>query len=88
MKKIIQRSCIGCDTKKEKKDLIRIVRQKEGKIVVDKTGKLSGRGAYICGDSNCLERIRKTNKLERVLDTKIPEEIYEEIRGVIVEQRN
>ena len=88
MKKIIQRSCIGCDTKKEKKDLIRIVRQKEGKIVVDKTGKLSGRGAYICEDSNCLERIRKTNKLERVLDTKIPEEIYEEIRGVIVEQRN
>lgn len=85
MKKIVQRTCIGCNSKKEKKDLIRIVKQEE-KIVVDKTGKLCGRGAYICGDKDCFEKMKKTNKLERALETKIPEEVYEELRGVILEQ--
>lgn len=86
MKKIVQRSCIGCNVKKDKKDLIRIVKSKEEKIQVDKTGKLSGRGAYICGDKECLEKIIKTNKLERALEGKIPEEIYVELRGVVLEQ--
>lgn len=86
MKKIVQRSCIGCNIKKEKKDLLRIVKQKEGNVVIDKTGKLSGRGAYICGDKECFEKIKKANKLERALETKIPDEIYEELRGVMLEQ--
>ena len=86
MKKIVQRSCIGCNVKKDKKELIRIVKQQDGTIAVDKTGKLSGRGAYICGDKECLEKIIKTNKLERIVETKIPDEIYEELRGVVFEQ--
>ena len=47
---------------------------------------ISGRGAYICGDKECLEKIIKTNKLERIVETKIPDEIYEELRGVVFEQ--
>ena len=78
-----QRTCMGCNLKKDKKDLIRIVKNKENEINVDKTGKLQGRGAYICKDEKCLEKAKKTKRLDRVLEMKIPEEIYEKLRGVI-----
>lgn len=81
MKKIIQRSCIGCGIKKDKSELIRIVKPKFGEIVIDKTGKIPGRGAYICGNAECLEKIIKTNKLEKVFETNLPEKIYEELKG-------
>ena len=55
MKKIVQRMCMGCNNKKDKKDLIRIVLSKNGEITIDKTGKLEGRGAYICDNIDCLE---------------------------------
>ena len=71
---------------KNKKDLIRIVKNKEGIISVDRTGKANGRGAYICDNIECLEKAIKTKKLERVFDTKISEEIYDELRGVIVDK--
>ena len=80
MKKIPQRTCIGCKTKKEKRELIRIVRNKEGMIAVDKTGKMQGRGAYLCDKIECLEKAIKTKSLERALDVKIEEEIYEKIK--------
>lgn len=86
MKKIVQRMCMGCNTKKEKRDLIRIVMNKEGEISIDKTGKLSGRGAYICDDINCLEKVIKTKRLERIFETKIDEEIYKNLRGVIIDK--
>ena len=76
MKKIVQRMCMGCNTKKDKRDLIRIVMSKEGNVSIDKTGKLSGRGAYICDSIDCLEKLIKTKRLERVFETKIDEEIY------------
>ena len=78
-----QRTCMGCNFKKDKKDLIRIVKNKENEINVDKTGKLQGRGAYICKDEKCLEKAKKTKRLDRVLEMKIPDEIYEKLRGVI-----
>ena len=56
MKSIPQRTCIGCNTKKDKKDLIRIVKNKNNEISVDKIGKAEGRGAYICDNANCLEK--------------------------------
>ncbi len=87
MKKIVQRSCIGCNTKKDKRELIRIVKPKDGEVVVDKTGKLPGRGAYICGEKDCFEKIIKSKKLNHVLEANIPDEIYEELRGVIFGQR-
>ncbi len=85
MKKIVQRTCIGCGKKTEKTDLIRIVKHKTGSISIDKTGKSEGRGAYICGDKECLEKIIKTNKLGRTFECEIPEEIYEELRGANIE---
>lgn len=86
MKKIVQRTCMGCNTKKDKRDLIRIVFNKEGTISIDKTGKLSGRGAYICDNIDCLEKVIKTKRLERVFETKIDEEIYKNLRGVIIDK--
>lgn len=66
-----QRSCTGCNLKKDKKDLIRIVKDQTGKICVDKTGKAPGRGAYLCNSTECLEKAQKTKRLERALDTAI-----------------
>lgn len=86
MKKIVQRMCMGCNTKKDKKELIRIVMNKEGNISIDKTGKLSGRGAYICDNVECLEKIIKSKRLERIFETKIDEEIYKNLRGVIIDK--
>lgn len=86
MKKVVQRMCMGCNTKKDKSDLIRIVMNKEGNISIDKTGKLSGRGAYICDNTDCLEKVIKSKRLERVFDTKIDEEIYKNLRGVIIDK--
>ncbi len=86
MKSQPQRTCMGCNSKKDKKELIRIVKNKEGKISIDKTGKQEGRGAYLCDNRQCLEKVIKSKRLERVLDTIISEEIYEDLRGVILEQ--
>ena len=86
MKKQPQRTCMGCNAKKDKKDLIRIVKNKNGQITIDKTGKLEGRGAYICDNKDCLEKIIKNKRLERVFDMQISNEIYESLRGVMIEQ--
>lgn len=83
MKKIPQRSCMGCGEKKDKKDLIRIVKDKEGNLSVDKTGKAPGRGAYLCDAQECLEKAKKAKRLERALETTIDDAIYEELRSVI-----
>lgn len=84
MKNLPQRTCVGCNIENNKNALIRIVKNKEGIISIDKTGKANGRGAYICNNLSCLEKAIKTKKLERTLGAKISEEIYEIIRGVIV----
>lgn len=83
MKKIPIRTCIGCGEQKNKKELIRIVKNKEGKIHVDKTGKAEGRGAYICECEECLNKAIKSKRLERNFEMKIQEEIYEELRKTI-----
>ena len=75
---------MGCNEKKDKNQLIRIVKNKENEIHVDRTGKMEGRGAYICDDINCLERVIKSKRLEKVLDINISNEIYESLRGVIL----
>ena len=84
MKKIPQRTCMGCNEKKDKKDLIRIVKNKDNEILVDKTGKLNGRGVYICNNVECLEKLKKSKRLNRVFETNISDEIYESLRGVIL----
>ncbi len=77
IKKIPMRMCIGCGEVKPKKELIRIVKSKEGEISLDLTGKKSGRGAYICGDIKCLQKARKSRKLERSFSCRISDEIYD-----------
>lgn len=84
LKVMPERTCIGCNEKKEKKDLIRIVKDQKGNIRVDISGKANGRGAYICKNIECLEKAIKTKKLGRSLKTKIDSQIYESLRGVIV----
>lgn len=87
MKKIVQRTCMGCNLKKDKKELIRLVFNKNKEIFVDETGKAEGRGAYICDDIKCLEKAIRTKRLERIFETKIDNKLYENIRGVIIERK-
>ena len=84
MKQMPQRTCVGCMQKKDKKDLIRIVKNKENQIFVDKTGKKEGRGIYICEKQECLEKAIKTKKIEKTFEMNISEEIYNDLRGVIL----
>ena len=86
MKKIPLRTCMGCNEKKPKKELVRIVKNKDGKIFIDRTGKADGRGAYICDSVECLEKVVKSKRLEKVLESKISEEIYNNLRGVIIDK--
>lgn len=87
MKNIPKRTCIGCNQIKDKKELIRIVKNKENQIFVDKTGKANGRGAYLCDSIECLEKAIKTKKLERTFETQIEDKIYEDLRGEMFETK-
>ena len=80
-----ERTCTVCNKKGEKKDFIRIVKNKENEVKVDLTGKLPGRGAYICKDINCLEKLIKTKRLERIFNIEIEDDLYENLRGVIID---
>ena len=83
-KKKPERTCIACNEQKEKQELLRIVKSKEGTIEVDETGKKSGRGAYICKSEECLEKAIKSKRLQKIFEKEIEDELYENIRGVIV----
>lgn len=86
MKSLPKRTCIGCNTTKNKSDLIRIVKGTDDNISIDKTGKASGRGAYICNNVQCLEKAIKSKKLEKSFEINIKKEIYEDIRGVMIDE--
>ncbi len=79
-KKIPMRMCVGCREMKPKSSLIRIVRTPEGEIKLDKTGKLNGRGAYLCQDEKCLQKAEKQKILSRTFGCTIGDEIYENLR--------
>ena len=85
-KKKPARTCMACNEQKEKNELLRIVKSKDGIIEVDLTGKKSGRGAYICKNEECLNKIIKSKRLEKVFEKDISAELYESIRGVIVDK--
>ena len=80
-KKVVQRKCIVCGNLYDKNDLLRIVNNKELGIVIDETGKLNGRGAYICKKNECLADVRKDNKLNRVFKQKVDDKVYEELEA-------
>ena len=70
------RRCTGCGEHFPKSALIRVLRTPEGEIVLDGSGKKSGRGAYICKSASCLKKARKARRLESSLDCTIPDEVY------------
>ena len=85
VRKIPQRQCLGCNEHKPKAELIRVVRSPEGEISLDTRGKKSGRGAYICHDVKCLNKARKSKRIERALDCAIPDEIYDAMEAALSE---
>ncbi len=85
-RKIPLRICVGCRTKKPKKELVRIVRTPEGEVVLDMTGKKAGRGVYICPLEDCFKKAVKGKKLEKNLRTTISTELIEELTAVLTEQ--
>ena len=78
-KKIPLRKCVGCNEQKPKKELIRIVRSKDGDMSVDFTGKANGRGAYICPDVECLKKAEKKKSLNRAFSCEVDREIFEKL---------
>ncbi len=75
-KKIPMRMCTGCREMRPKKELIRVVKTAEGEIKLDATGKLNGRGAYICRNKECLMKARRSNALSRAFQINVSEDIY------------
>ena len=84
-KKIPMRMCLGCGEMKPQRELIRVVKSKEGDISLDLTGKKSGRGAYICKSVECFEKARKARKFERSFSCMISEDIYNSMEGELRE---
>ena len=84
-RKIPLRKCIGCGEMKDKRELVRIVRNKEGGISVDLTGKKPGRGAYICKSIECLNKAQKAKRLERAFSAAIAPDIYNALRSELGE---
>ena len=83
MKKIPLRSCVITKEKLPKKELLRVVKDKEGNVSVDITGKANGRGAYLKKDIEVIKKAQSTKQLERILEVSIPDSIYEECINII-----
>ena len=83
MKKIPERTCVVTKEKTQKQDLLRVVRDKDGNVSIDETGKSNGRGAYLKKDAEVINKARTTKVLERVLEVPIPDEIYEEMLKIV-----
>lgn len=82
-KKIPMRRCNGCNEQKPKKELIRVVKSPDGNISLDLTGKASGRGAYICNNPDCLQKARKSRRIDRTFDMTIPDDVYNSLEEQI-----
>lgn len=76
------RMCASCGlrSRKDEQDYLRIVRSKDGKVLLDGEGKAEGRGAYVCRSENCVKKLCKTRRLAHLLRGPVPEEIYGELR--------
>lgn len=78
-KKIPLRKCNGCGEQKDKRELVRIVKNADGEISLDLTGKAAGRGAYICPDVECLKKARKAKRIEKAFECAVPSEVYDKL---------
>ena len=84
-RKIPQRQCLGCGEHKAKMDLLRVLRTPSGEIVLDFTGKQSGRGAYICKSVSCLQKARKSRRIEKNLECAIPEAVFDKMESELIQ---
>ena len=82
-KKIPQRQCMGCRERRDKRDLIRVVRRTDGTVSLDFSGKMAGRGAYLCPKAECLKKAQKSRALDRSLEVTIPQEVYDRLEKEI-----
>ena len=82
-KKVPVRRCVGCGEHLPKAELVRVLRTPEGEVVLDLTGKKSGRGAYICKCLACFDSAVKAKRLERAFKTRIPDDIYQALREAL-----
>jgi hypothetical protein len=80
VRKVPQRQCVACGTTRSKRELVRVVRTPSGEVQVDATGKLSGRGAYVCPEASCVELALRHGRLAGVLERPIPDEVASRIR--------
>lgn len=78
-KRIPLRKCNGCGEQKDKRELVRIVKNADGEISLDLTGKAAGRGAYICPDAECLKKARKAKRIEKAFECAVPSEVYDKL---------
>lgn len=85
-KKIPMRQCLGCGEHKPKGELVRILRTPEGEILLDVTGKKSGRGAYVCKSAACIKKLRKNKRADANLEVTIPDEVWEDIERTLGEE--
>ena len=83
-RKVPMRQCMGCGEKKEKKELIRVIRTTEEAVVLDTTGRKNGRGAYLCNNVDCLHKAQKRKSIERALNMPIPEQIYQKLEKEMI----
>ncbi|MDO4565393.1 MAG: YlxR family protein [Clostridia bacterium] len=80
MKKIPMRMCVACRQMQPKKTLVRIVNTADEGVVIDRTGKRNGRGAYLCPNPDCLKKAVKIRAIERALEAAVPPELYERLK--------
>ena len=78
-RKIPMRMCVGCREMKPKAELMRVVKPQDGDCAIDRTGKAPGRGAYVCESAECLKKAQKTKALERALEAKIDDAVFEQL---------
>ncbi len=83
-KKIPLRTCVACRTCKDKRELTRIVKNKDGEIFLDESGKSAGRGAYVCKDIECIRLLKKRKILNKVFETDVSEKVYDKIESEFI----
>ena len=82
-RKIPMRMCVGCREMKPMAELMRVVKPQDGDCAIDRTGKAPGRGAYVCESAECLKKAQKTKALERALEAKIDDAVFEQLASQI-----
>lgn len=84
-RKIPMRMCVGCREMKPKKELLRVVKKPDGQVQLDVTGKVSGRGAYVCPKQECLDKAIKQKQLDRALETHLDEQVIQSLTKALAD---